>query len=262
MMSMRDGSDGPVWPGFLLAGGGGFVDGVGFLVLLDLFVAQMAGNTTLLGGDIAQAEWSLALRRLAPILMFLAGVAVGAALDEAVERRGIRRKRTIILGLESLLLLVALIWGSGSVRNGVLPPDPAWRFYALMALLAMSMGMQNIALRRIHGLTVHTTYITGMLQAFGEGIARFLYWLYDAARGAESRNGALHSSPQRQAFGQILLAGGVYGAYLLGAIGGGFFGHRWDLVALAFPVGALAIVIAAELRQPAQPAARDDAGGG
>src|SRR5215208_4950985 len=58
----------------------GCVDAVGYLGLGQIFVANMSGNTVLLGLALGQAEARAALRAVVALVGFIVGVAVGAAI--------------------------------------------------------------------------------------------------------------------------------------------------------------------------------------
>ncbi|MGB7293288.1 MAG: DUF1275 family protein [Thermodesulfobacteriota bacterium] len=48
-----------------------------------------------------------------------------------------------------------------------------------VSLPLLSMGLQNATIRRIEGYSLHTTYVTGVLNSFAEEGVRFLYWFRD-----------------------------------------------------------------------------------
>jgi hypothetical protein len=58
----------------------GCVDAVGFLGLGQIFVANMTGNTVLLGLALGQAKGQAALRAVVALAGFVAGVGAGAAI--------------------------------------------------------------------------------------------------------------------------------------------------------------------------------------
>jgi uncharacterized membrane protein YoaK (UPF0700 family) len=58
----------------------GCVDAVGFLGLGQIFVANMTGNTVLLGLALGQAKGQAALRAVVALAGFVIGVGAGAAI--------------------------------------------------------------------------------------------------------------------------------------------------------------------------------------
>ncbi|MDQ2798913.1 MAG: DUF1275 domain-containing protein [Armatimonadota bacterium] len=150
-------------------------------------------------------------------------------------RRARRSPSALTLGLEAVLLLVFMAWGSREMVNGSIPAAPAVRFYGLTALLPLAMGLQNAALRRVGGKTVRTTYVTGMLTNLAEEIVARLFEKRD---GAE-RQGQPTQSP-------LALLAGLWNGYVAGALLGSLLESRWALWALALPLAGLAAAITAE----------------
>ena len=64
----------------MLSMAAGCVDAVGFLGLGQIFVANMTGNTVLLGLALGQAKGQAALRAVVALVGFVAGVGAGAAI--------------------------------------------------------------------------------------------------------------------------------------------------------------------------------------
>jgi len=52
----------------------GFVDAVGYIVLLQVYVANMSDNTIALGVESAQGRWYVLCRRTAAIPLFVLGM--------------------------------------------------------------------------------------------------------------------------------------------------------------------------------------------
>src|SRR5262249_58742304 len=83
------------WMAVLLDGVGGYVDAVGYLLLFQLFAANMSGNSILLGVALGQGQWQAALRQALPIPLFVVGVVLGAVLRLALGWRGGRRRGAV-----------------------------------------------------------------------------------------------------------------------------------------------------------------------
>src|SRR3712207_9429394 len=85
----------------------GCVDAVGYLGLGQIFVANMTGNTVLLGLAAGQAKGQAALRAMVALAGFVVGVAAGAAVVGPGRERFARPPTvTAALALE-LVVLVA-----------------------------------------------------------------------------------------------------------------------------------------------------------
>jgi len=116
------------------------------------------------------------------------------------------------------------------------------------------MGLQNGTLRRVAGQTLHTTYVTGVLQSLAEAAVHYLFWLREQWRAAGWRY-ALRASAAHPALRTAVAAAVLWLAYVAGAICGGFTKSQWELYALALPLAVLTIVIGAELARPSWDAA-------
>jgi hypothetical protein len=89
----------------------GCVDAVGYLGLGQIFVANMTGNTVLLGLALGQAKGQAALRAMVGLAGFVVGVASGAAVfGPGRERSAWPPTVTAALALE-LVVLVAFAVG-------------------------------------------------------------------------------------------------------------------------------------------------------
>src|SRR5262249_38393191 len=93
-------------------------------------------------------------------------------------------------GLEAAPLFLFMICSRGAISGGATGANLTWEFYPLVALPAFAMGLQNAALRRVGGRIVRTTYVTGMLTDLAEA--------------------------------GVVLGGGIWLAFVTGAITGGY----------------------------------------
>jgi uncharacterized membrane protein YoaK (UPF0700 family) len=212
----------------MLAAIAGFVDAAGYLLLFHLFTAHMSGNSAAMGAFLGQNNWREALHRAFPIPVFVVGVVIGALLTEISLQRNFRSPYALALAVEMVLLALLLLFG-GDVHN-----QNGRQFYALAALPALAMGMQNATLRRVGSLHIRTTYVTGMLTNFAEAGAEYI----------------LGAKPRRAMLWQMTLYGGLWVAFAAGAIGGGYAEARWGIHAMIAPLCALALVIAQDWIKP------------
>lgn len=246
------------WLALMLALVAGCIDAVGYMVLLKVFTAHMSGNSAASAVYTGEGKGSEAFHRAFPIPLFVLGVATGAALSEALARRGLRRIFTVAVTLEAALLLVFLLIGAPALHDGVILEDPPWRFYLLVALPTLAMGVQNATLRRVGGVTVRTTYISGMLTNVAEQTVQYLFWLRDHWAGHRGGLRALlRLSTEQPSFYRLGLQLGIWLAFLLGAILGVCATLRWGLLSLAGPIICLAIVAACDLARPIFPPPED-----
>jgi uncharacterized membrane protein YoaK (UPF0700 family) len=135
----------------------GLVDAVSFLGLGRVFTANMTGNIVLLGFGIAGSGGLPVLAPVISVGFFLLGAGAGGAL---VHRVADHHPQLVeyALGAEAVLLAgAAVIAAAVDVRPG----DVA--AYALIALMALAMGVRNAAVRHIGVPDLTTTVLTGTL---------------------------------------------------------------------------------------------------
>ncbi|MDP9346888.1 MAG: DUF1275 domain-containing protein [Actinomycetota bacterium] len=132
----------------------GLIDAVSYLGLGRVFTANMTGNIVLLGFGIAGSGGLPVVAPLVSLGAFLAGSAAGGALAaKAGDRHAQHLARA--LGIEvGLVLAAAIVAAATDVRPSTLVGD------AVIALLAMAMGLRNAAVRRLGIPDLTTTVLT------------------------------------------------------------------------------------------------------
>lgn len=240
------------WLAILLAWVAGSVDVIGYLMLFHLFTAHMSGNSVATGAYLGRHQWGAALYRAFPIPLFVIGVALGATITETAARRGIRSTFSISLGLEAVLLFLFMAYGSRLDHNGPMQLNVTWKFYPLAAFPIVAMGLQNATLRRVGNRTVHTTYVTGILTNLAEQGVAYMFWLYDHMIGRTINRmiKSLRVSTRQKSLSRVILYGGIWSGYIIGAILGGYIQQRWELKALALPLCGLVFIIIWDLIRP------------
>jgi uncharacterized membrane protein YoaK (UPF0700 family) len=154
----------------------GLVDAVSILALGRVFVANMTGNVVFAGFAIVGAPGF----SLGASLFALGGFLVGAAADGAVAGRA-GHDRALHLraaaGSELALLVIALVIvvasGDPAVSHGVLHiatggvPFGGGITYSVAGVLAIAMGMQNSAARKLAVPDLTTSVLTMTLTGIG-----------------------------------------------------------------------------------------------
>jgi uncharacterized membrane protein YoaK (UPF0700 family) len=202
----------------------GVVDAVSILSLGRVFVANMTGNVVFIGFALAGASGFSLAASLSALGGFLVGAAIGGL---AVERLGAHRGRLLlaVTGAEFLLVIAALL------AAAVAEPHPSGATRdVIAALLALAMGLQNAAVRRLHVFDLTTTVLTMTLT----GIA------------ADFRERDRFAVLRRLLAVFAMLAGAVVGALLVLEVS--------NVAALALAAVLLAIVVLwtlAGIRSPA-----------
>lgn len=149
----------------VLAAASGSADGWSYFGLAHSFVANMTGNTVLLGLAVFEPHGD-PLHPLLAILGYVAGVALGTLLCRKVPE-GVLWARPVsrALFIEALLLLAA------EVAWVALGPHLASRLgSALLVAVALGVGMQSAAMLQLRVPGVVTTYITGTWTLLTNGL--------------------------------------------------------------------------------------------
>jgi uncharacterized membrane protein YoaK (UPF0700 family) len=242
------------WLALMLALTAGCVDAVGYMVLWNVFTAHMSGNSVSAAVHTGEGKSAEAFHRGFPIPFFVLGVALGAMLSEALARSGRRRIFAVAVGLEATLLLLFLLWGGSLLSDGKVPIEPPWRFYLLVALPTVAIGMQNASLRRVGNATVRTTYISGMLCNFAEQSVQYVFWLRDHGSEHRGRLGhLLRLSTAQPSFMHLCLQGGIVIAFVAGALFGVWATLRWGLYSLMGPIACLGVIAVWDIVKPIYP---------
>lgn len=131
----------------------GIIDAVAFLGLGQVFAAMQTGNVIFLGFGVAGAGDAALAAPLIALAAFVAGGA-GAALVARRGASGARHALSVALAVEVLLLAAAAV-----VAAAVDVEADGASAYALIALLALAMGMRNTVVRGVAGPNLATTVL-------------------------------------------------------------------------------------------------------
>jgi uncharacterized membrane protein YoaK (UPF0700 family) len=132
----------------------GLVDGVSYLGLGHVFTANMTGNIVLLGFGIAGGYHLPVLAPIVSLLAFLLGSGFGGVL---ARRRAAIHYVHIGLALAIELGLIAIAAVFAALRT---PRAGSVSGYAVIALLALAMGVRNATIRKIAVPDLTTTVLT------------------------------------------------------------------------------------------------------
>jgi uncharacterized membrane protein YoaK (UPF0700 family) len=141
----------------LLAAGSGLVDAASYLKFGHVFVANMTGNIVFIGFALAGASGFSLISSLVAVLSF----AVGALLCGRLLQRQLLGKPAF-LRLTSAIECILVIVGIAIGATGA--PEKSVPAYAVVALLAVAMGMQSAMTTRLRiGGFNSTVVLTTML---------------------------------------------------------------------------------------------------
>jgi uncharacterized membrane protein YoaK (UPF0700 family) len=141
------------WFTFGLAFVGGYADAASF-VLAKTFTGHVTGNLVLGAIAVAAHDWSAVPGRLSAIVAFLIGVLLSTLIAQRLKARPSWRLLPTIMGIEVILIMAASL---------TFASDVSARVQIFMIVLSLALGLQNGAFRRAGGISVHTTFLTGMI---------------------------------------------------------------------------------------------------
>jgi uncharacterized membrane protein YoaK (UPF0700 family) len=161
------------WLSFGLAFVGGYSDAASF-ILAETFTGHVTGNFVLTAISIASQDWLIFFRRILAISLFLTGIMLSAILERLLARKPAGSFLLTVLALEIVLICLAYF---------ALTSPLAVRLGLFVICMALALGLQNGAWRGIGGITVHSTYLTGMITSLlTSGTQRYIS---KATRAAE-----------------------------------------------------------------------------
>ena len=175
----------------------GLIDAVSYLALGHVFTANMTGNIVLLGFGIAGSGGLPVVAPIVSLAAFLLGAGAGGVL---VKRIGGRHPTLVAraLGIEVALIAVAAVVAAATTVH----PGNA-SAYALIALMALAMGVRNAVVRHVAVPDLTTTVLTMTLTGL--------------AADSRAAGGSGKGTVRRVAAVLAMLAGALCGALLLKA---------------------------------------------
>ena len=233
----------------LLTFAAGFVDIVGLLTIYRLFTAHMTGTTVHLAEELIRMNWPAAVIAACIVASFLVGSVIGRIIIEAGSRSAFRRVASFTLFGEWILLLAVAWRGSDALKHGLLPGGTLTVVCPLVAMLAFAMGLQTATLTRIGPLTIHTTFVTGMLNKLAQLASRWIFlthYLYFHSTSSDLKWRTQRSLIAREAW--FVFA--IWVLYFAGAMCGTWFAVHWQLRSLFLPCLILLGVVVVDQAHP------------
>jgi uncharacterized membrane protein YoaK (UPF0700 family) len=218
----------------VLAATSGYIDAVSYLGLGRVFTSNMTGNTVLLGLALGQAQGVAALRSAVALAGYLGGVA-GATLIVGREEggKGSPVWPTAVTTAVTVEGGVLLLFAAGSL---LARSSASGLVYPLIAVAAIAMGIQSVAVRALGVSGVATTYITGTWTSLLSGLV---------ANAHPSTCAPMTTTPAATpALRVAYVQAAVLAVYVVAAVAGGVAEARWLLAAGALPVVMVALVAA------------------
>lgn len=211
------------WLSYGLAFVGGYGDAASF-VLAKTFTGHVTGNLVLAATAVPTLDWRAMLGRLSAIVTFLIGIFVSALIARPLNAWSSWPLLPTIMGIEVLLIAAAALALSSGLAHGI---------GVFVIFVSLALGLQNGAFRRAGGISVHTTYLTGMITSL------------ISTEGEKYASGVLPVSP-RAPDPKIELLFGIWIAFVVGAGTGSAMVLHFGAVGM---LGAALPLIALVLRE-------------
>jgi uncharacterized membrane protein YoaK (UPF0700 family) len=142
-----------MWLSLGVAFVGGYGDAASF-ILAKTFTGHVTGNLVLAAIAVAAHEWRAALGRLSAIVTFLIGIFVSVLIVRPLKAWSSWPLLPTIMGMEVILIGLASLALASAMAHGI---------EIFVIFVSLALGLQNGAFRRAGGISVHTTYLTGMI---------------------------------------------------------------------------------------------------
>lgn len=205
---------------------GGYADASSFLTV-STFTGHLTGNCVLAAVSVATKEWYVAMDRLLAVAAFLGGILASLTLSRLLPVYTRRYSLPLTMFIELVLVGAAFVFLWNHANNEL-----------FILCMCLALGMQNDALRNTHRVSVHSTYMTGMVTSLVQkGFAYFL-----SKRNAESRSSTDSASTA------IRVLAPMWMSFILGAIGGAVMVARFHALGLLGMAPLLVVLICAEIR--------------
>jgi len=144
-------------PEMLLSLGLAFVGGYGdaaSFVLAKTFTGHVTGNLVLGAIAVVTFNGRAGLRHLSATVVFLIGVVLSVLIVRPLTTKSSWPLIPTIMGIEVILIVAASLVLASGLAHGA---------GVFVIFMSFALGLQNGALRRVGSVSVHTTYLTGMI---------------------------------------------------------------------------------------------------
>ena len=138
--------------GIVLALAGGFMDAYSYMCRDGVFANAQTGNMLLLGINLSERNWGMALHYLFPVLAFAIGIALADVVRMHAKDKSLFHWRQLSVLCEALVLFVVCFF-------------PQSMNLAANSLTSLACGIQVESFRKIHGNGIATTMCIGNLRS-------------------------------------------------------------------------------------------------
>ena len=206
---------------------GGYADASRYL-LAGAFTGHLTGNCVLAAVSAASKEWFLTLDRLLAVIFFLAGILLSLILIRFVPVRLRQYSLAAAMFIEVLLFLSASLLLSNKAARGL-----------FIVCMCLALGIQNGALHKTNGISVHSTYVTGMVTT----LVQKTFYHY-SSKGSPEENSAKDSIRLTM---RILAT--MWISFIFGAAAGSVIVSSFQSIGLLGIVLPLMLLIVSEMKK-------------
>jgi uncharacterized membrane protein YoaK (UPF0700 family) len=204
---------------------GGYADAASF-VLAHTFTGHLTGNCVLAAVSAASKEWNLAADRLLAVTVFLAGIVASLALSRFTPIRLRRYSLAISIVTEVLLIVSAVLFEANKANNEL-----------FIVCICLALGIQNDALRKTNGISVHSTYMTGMVTTLMQKVFQHCF----------AKQGPKAESTRPSPLASIQVLAPMWLSFLVGAVAGALLVVSFHSSGLLVIVLPLIVLFCAEM---------------
>lgn len=213
----------------------GCLDAVSLARVTQTFVGFQTGNLVLVGLGVGRGHFAAAAGPAVAVIAFLVGSAATPAVLAPGMPGPVAAARRLLAIAVALLIANAVVVVVGAGFDGA-SPSGAVRYVSIV-LSAWAMASQTSVVRRVRGVTVSSTFSTGMLTRLGQSLGN-----RDPARRA-------HERVVTRVLGVTIVG------FVLGAVVGGVFLVAWGNGAVVVPaLGLVLVAVGFGARRPVRPA--------
>jgi uncharacterized membrane protein YoaK (UPF0700 family) len=205
---------------------GGYADASSYL-LVRTFTGHLTGNSVLAAVSAASKDWYLTLDRLLAVIVFLAGILVSLILNRFVPVRVRQYSLAIAMFIEVPLFLSASLFLINRANDEL-----------FIVCMCLALGIQNGALHKTNGISVHSTYMTGMVTTLMQKSFDHL-----SSGGFLKEDSSGHSAPLA-----IQVLAPMWISFIFGAFTGAVIVSSFHSIGLLGIVVLLILLVYAEIR--------------
>lgn len=210
---------------------GGYADASSYL-LARTFTGHLTGNSILAAVSAASGDWYLTLDRLLAVTVFLGGILCSSILNRLVPIRLWQSSLAIAMFIEVLLFLSASLFLSNRANEEL-----------FIACMCLALGIQNGAHHKTNGISVHSTYMTGMVTSL----------VQKSFDHFSSKQSPKEDSSRDSARLTIQVLGPMWISFLLGALTGAVIVSSFQRIGLLGIVLLLILLILVEMKRGRTP---------